>query len=105
MRPTRSIIEGYLRAFEAWVNDDFKPSVFVTLRLPQLRRMPREEIFYVTLLARRTEATLLGSRTLKLRDDERRIRWVARREMKAGLVHYHALVKFPHRFWRDERSP
>jgi hypothetical protein len=67
--------------------------------------MPRSEIFYLRLLARRAEADVLGARTLKLPDDGRRIRWIARREVEAGLIHYHALVKFPDRLWRGESVP
>jgi len=60
---------------------------------------------YLKLLARRAEAEVLGPRTLKLPDDGRRIRWIARREIDDGLIHYHALVTFPERLWRRESPP
>jgi hypothetical protein len=45
---------------------------------------------------------VLGRRTLYLPDDGRRIRWILRREVADGLIHYHALVSFTTRLWRGE---
>jgi hypothetical protein len=95
----------YITSFDDWMKDVCQPTAFATLRFPNVRRMPRNETFYLKLLARCAEADVLGARTLKLPDDGRRIRWIARREIEAGLVHYHALVKFPKRLWRHESPP
>jgi hypothetical protein len=95
----------YGKAFATWVNDVRLPDAFVTIRFPNIRRMQRSELFYLRFLARCAEADVLGRRTLKWRDDGGRIRWIARREVAEGLIHYHALVNFTTRLWRRETPP
>ncbi len=95
----------YIESFAIWMGDVFKPTAFVTIRLPHVRRMPRSELSYLKLLANRSEADVLGARTRKLPDDGRRVRWILRREIDAGLIHYHGLLSFPERLWRGEHPP
>jgi hypothetical protein len=94
----------YVEAFKEWMTD-WNPHAFVTVNVPHERAAPREPTFYLTCWTRCAEADLLGPRTLKITDFNRRIVWLFRREVSAeDLVHYHALVKFPaSRPWRDER--
>ena len=94
----------YLEAFNMWMTD-WNPHAFVTVNVPHEASAPREPTFYLTCWTRCAEADLLGPRTLKVADFNRRIVWLLRREVSADdLVHYHALVKFPaSRPWRDER--
>jgi hypothetical protein len=96
----------YIQCFKDWM-DQWKPHAFVTMNLPNARRAPRPESFYLTCWTRAAEADLLGARTLKLNDINRRIVWLLRREISPdGLLHYHAVVKFPTaRPWREERTP
>ena len=70
----------YMKAFDIWMLDVWKPTAFVTIRLRRAGGMPRSERFYLTLLANRAEADVLGAHSLKMPDDGRRIRWIARRE-------------------------
>lgn len=97
---------GYKRAFNKWMKD-WKPDAFVTVNLPHERhrhRMLRDAQFYLNLWTRRAEAAVLGTRTLKDADYERRLVWLFRREEAAdGLIHYHGIVKFPAgRPWESE---
>jgi hypothetical protein len=71
---------SYVGAFARWMKDAWKPTAFVTIRLRRAGGMPRSERFYLTLLANRAEADVLGAHSLKMPDDGRRIRWIARRE-------------------------
>jgi hypothetical protein len=84
---------------------DWNPHAFVTVNVPHEASAPRGPNFYLTCWTRTAEVDLLGPRTLKIADFNRRIVWLLRREVSTdGLAHYHAVVKFPaSRPWRDER--
>jgi hypothetical protein len=98
--------QRYVDAFKQWMTE-WHPHAFVTINLPNnphpVKRV-RAHPFYLTCWTRAAEADLLGPRTLKIADFDRRIVWLFRREVSAdGLVHYHAVVRFPtDRPWRDE---
>jgi hypothetical protein len=94
----------YRDAFQQWMTA-WNPHAFVTVNVPHERSAPREPSFYLTCWTRCAEADLLGPRTLTIADFNRRIVWLLRREVSAdGLVHYHAVVRFPaSRPWRDEQ--
>lgn len=98
----------YVQTFNDWMTD-WNPDAFVTINLPNkpngLKRV-RDHAFYLNCWTRAAEATLLGPRTLKIADFDRRIVWLFRREISPDdLTHYHAVVKFPlDRPWRDEQD-
>jgi hypothetical protein len=83
---------------------EFKPDAFVTINMPNASRgLPRDPLFYLHQWTRKAEATVLGRRTLKIADYNRRLVWLFKREVADGLAHYHALVRFPRgRRWRGE---
>lgn len=99
--------QRYIESFKQWMTD-WNPHAFVTVNLPnqpnELKRV-RAHSSYLTLWTRNAEADVLGPRTLKIADFNRRIVWLFRREVSAdGLVHYHAVVRFPtDRPWREEQ--
>jgi hypothetical protein len=95
--------QRYVEAFTQWMTD-WKPDAFVTINLPKVTRAPRPESFYLTQWTVAAESDLLGPRTRKIADFDRRIVWLFRREVSPdNLIHYHAVVKFPiDRPWRDE---
>ena len=103
-RPMNTNEQRYIQAFTQWITTDWKPNAFVTINLPKARRADRPESFYLTHWTRTAEADLLGPRTLKIADFDRRIVWLCRREVSPDdLIHYHAVVRFPvDRPWRDE---
>lgn len=94
----------YVKAFKQWMTE-WKPHAFVTINLPHVRRAPREETYYLSRWTRAAEGDVLGQHTVKeITDFNRRIVWLCRREVSPdGMIHYHAIVKFPvNRPWRDE---
>jgi hypothetical protein len=96
---------GYVNDFKTWMME-WKPHAFATFNLPNARRAPREETFYLNYWTRAAEADVLGARTVKeVTDFDRRIVWLCRRAVSPDeLIHYHAIGRFPlHRPWRDER--
>ena len=98
----------YTQAFKDWMKD-LQPNAFVTINLPHelnRRRVPRDAQFHLNLWTRAAEAKVLGPRTLKDADYNRRIVWLFRREVAPdGLVHYHGIAKFPAaRAWRHEST-
>jgi hypothetical protein len=97
----------YIDSFKRWVDEHVQPHAFVTMNLPNARRAPREESFYLTFWTRAAEEQLLGARSLKVNDFERSFLWLLRREVSAdNLIHYHAVVRFPLRTtWRNEPAP
>lgn len=95
----------YVTAFHRWMKD-WNPDAFVTINLPHERYRPRDPLFYLNYWTRSAEADVLGPRTLKLPDYDRRIVWMFRREVAPDeLIHYHGIVRFPpNREWRHERT-
>src|SRR5882672_11132461 len=95
---------SYVEAFKQWMTA-WTPHAFATVNLPNARTAPREETFYLTCWTRAAENDLLGGRTFKITDFDRRIVWLFRREVSPDeLIHYHGIVKFPlNRPWQDER--
>lgn len=96
----------YIETFTDWM-ESWKPHAFVTINLPHerdKRRVPHDPQFYLTLWTKCAEADLLGTRTLKQPDYDRRIVWMFRREVAPdGLIHYHGIAWFPlGRTWREE---
>jgi hypothetical protein len=97
----------YTEAFKDWM-DTWKPHAFVTVNMPHelnKTRVPHDPQFYLNCWTRCAEADVLGTRTLKVTDYERRIVWIFRREVAPdGLIHYHGIAKFPTgRTWRHEQ--
>jgi hypothetical protein len=98
--------KSFIAAFKNWTTTDFKMDAFATVNLPRAKTAPRSEAVYLNLWTRFAEADVLGPRTLKRAELDRRIVWFFRREISPdGLLHYHASVKFPeNRLWRHEQS-
>lgn len=94
----------YIKSFNGWM-EEWKPHAFATVNLPN-QRTARSPEFYLSLWTRVAESRVLGQRTLKVADSERRLVWLFRREVSdGGLIHYHALVRFPpERPWLGETA-